>query len=264
MTKCALALTWSQWTVLVYSHSGLTVRLLVNKACAVKNWTTFEGVYFNTERYGADEKKLIYTNCVAMRKKRELFTSQSERHCWRHIWPWSWGPEMRFVPAQHQCLWPTKWSLFLSWSMFDASQLPAYTACFRLPKNFQLDAAKGHLAGLRSLNHPACYAPEGAPSTQACCLFSRTGEAAWTFLLLECYAIFTEGLRDCADSWSTTCSWGAWPPWPDSWPPSRFLTPLWWLDEALASLRCGLGAGCSRSSLLLCCFSIHNLTREHG
>ena len=38
------------------------------KACAVKNWTTFEGVYFNN---GMEQTKkdLIWTNSVALRKR---------------------------------------------------------------------------------------------------------------------------------------------------------------------------------------------------
>ena len=38
------------------------------KGCAVKNWTTFEGVYFNN---GMEQtkKKLICTNSVALRKR---------------------------------------------------------------------------------------------------------------------------------------------------------------------------------------------------
>ena len=42
------------------------------------------------------------------------------------------------------------------------------------------------------------------------------------------------------------------------------LTPFRWLDEALASLRWGLGADCSRSSLLVCCFSILKWLEKMG
>ena len=123
------------------------------------------------------------------------------------------------VTAQHQCLWPP--SRLLSWAdhclMLPSCQQILLVSC--CPKNSQLDARKGHLAGLRSLNHPACYAPEGAPST--CCLFSRAGEAAWTFLLL--WNVMPSSLKASLLLWSTTCSWVL---NQDScnWPPSGDLT----------------------------------------
>ena len=131
------------------------------------------------------------------------------------------GPRTEFRNNQTSMSLTSKWSLFFS-SMFDASQLPAYTACFRLPKNAQLDAAEGHLADLRSLNHPVCYPPEGAPST--CCLFSRAGEAAWAFFFLwNAIPSFLKARVSVADSWSTTCSW-VWNQASCSWPPSGDLT----------------------------------------
>ena len=54
----------------------------ISKACAVKNWTTFEGVYFNN---GMEQIKKIdmYKQCC-QEKKGELFTRQPKRHCRRH------------------------------------------------------------------------------------------------------------------------------------------------------------------------------------
>ena len=151
------------------------------KACAVKYWTTFERVYFNNDM--EQTKKNWYVQTVLPWEKGELFTRESKRHCRQHVWPSSGGSKMRFVKAQHLCFWPSS-GLFSSADQF--LMLPSCQHTLLVsgcPKNTQLDAAGGHLAGLRSLNHPACYAPEGASST--CCLFSRTGEATWAFFFLE-------------------------------------------------------------------------------
>ena len=102
------------------------------KACAVKHWTTFEGVYFNK---GMElMKKNWYVQTVLPWEKGELFTSQSKRHCWRHVWPWSWGPEMRFVS---RIGWPTlawrrrRYKLFLFWQLTKGQGPPplAVPAC---------------------------------------------------------------------------------------------------------------------------------------
>ena len=78
--------------------------------------------------------------------------------------------------------------------MFDASQLPAYSACFRLPikrSTGRSSGGPGDLVGLRSSNHPARYAPEGAR-----CLFSSSGWRGCMDLrsLVECYSFLLEGL----------------------------------------------------------------------
>ena len=72
--------------------------------------------------------------------------------------------------------------------------------------------------------------------------------------LVECYAILTEGLTVALKHHMQL-----------SFKP-RFLqlTPFRWLDEALASLHCGLGAGCSTSNLFLCCFSIRKWLENMG
>ena len=128
-------------------------------------------------------KKNWYVQTVLPWEKGEQFTRESKRHCRQHVWPSSGGPKMRFVKAQHQCFWPSS-GLFSSADQF--LMLPSCQHTLLVsgcPKNTQLDAAGGHSAGLRSLNHPACYAPEGALST--CCLFFRAGEATWAFFLLR-------------------------------------------------------------------------------
>ena len=127
-------------------------------------------------------KKNWYVQTVLPWEKGELFTRESKRHCQQHVWPSSGGPKMRFVKAQHQCFWPSS-GLFSSADQF--LMLPSCQHTLLVsgcPKNAHLDAAGGHSAGLRSSNHPACYAPEGAPST--CCLFFRAGEATRAFFLL--------------------------------------------------------------------------------
>ena len=128
-------------------------------------------------------KKYWYVQTVLPWEKGELFTRESKRHCRQHVWPSSGGPKMRFVKAQHQCFWPSS-GLFSSADHF--LMLPSCQHTLLVsgcPQNAQLDAAGGHPAGLRSLlNHPACYAPEGASST--CCFFSRAEEATWAFFLL--------------------------------------------------------------------------------
>ena len=63
---------------------------------------------------------------------------------------------MRFIKAQNQCFWPSS-GIFSSADQF--LMLPSCQHTLLVsgcPKNTQLDAAGGHSAGLRSLNHPAC------------------------------------------------------------------------------------------------------------
>ena len=121
-----------------------------------------------------------------------------------HVWLWSWGPKMRFVTAPHQCLWPPS-GLFSSADP-QYLMLPSihclFQAAFKTLNWTQL--AKGHLAGLRSLNHSACYAPEGAPSTP--CLFKGWSGCMDLLSLVECYAFLPGGLSVTV-SWSTTCRW---------------------------------------------------------
>ena len=180
-------------------------------------------------------------------EKGELFTREWKRHCLQHVWPSSGGPKMRFVKAQHQCFWPSS-GLFSSADQF--LMLPSCQHTLLVsgcPRDTQLDAAGGHSAGLRSLNHPACYAAEGASST--CCLFSRTGEAMMGLLpLAECHAFLPKGLG-VGNSWNTTCSWDL-NQASCSWPSSGDLT-----RHLRACAQWGLGADCSGSSLLVCCFS---------
>ena len=127
-------------------------------------------------------KKLICTNSVALRKRWAIYKrvkTPLSAACLTFVR----RPQNAFRKSPTSMFLAFKWSLFFSWSIFDASQLPVYTACFRLPKNAHLDAAGGHSAGLRSLNHPACYAPEFEGASSTCCLFFRAGEATWAFFL---------------------------------------------------------------------------------
>ena len=128
-------------------------------------------------------KKKWYVQTVLPWKKGELFTRESKRHCQQHVWPSSGGPKMRFVKAQHHSfgLQVVSFLQLINFWCFPAASIHCLfqPGC---PKNAHLDAAGGHLAGLRSFNHPACYAPEGASSIG--CLFFRAGEATWAFFLL--------------------------------------------------------------------------------
>ena len=65
--------------------------------------------------------------------------------------------------------------------------------------------------------------------------------------LVECYAFLPEGLSVGQLKHHMQLSLNQ---------ASCSRPPFWWLDETLVSLRWGLGADCSGSSLLLCCFSI--------
>ena len=127
------------------------------------------------------KKKLICTNSVALRKRLAIYKrvkTPLSAACLTFVR----RPQNAFRKSPTSMFLAFKWSLFFSWSIFDASQLPVYTACFRLPKKTLIWTQLGSSAGLRSLNHPACYDPEGASST--CCLFFRAGEATWAFFLL--------------------------------------------------------------------------------
>ena len=123
---------------------------------------------------------------------------------------------MGFVKAQHQCFWPSS-GLFSSADQF--LMLPSCQHTLLVsgcPQNAHLDAAGGHSAGLRSLNHPAWYAPEGASST--CCLFFRAGEAAWAFFLLwnvmpsSLKASVLVTVENTTSSWDLNQASCSWPP----------------------------------------------------
>ena len=203
-------------------------------------------------------KKNWYVQTVLPWEKGELFTRESKRHCRQNVWPSSGGPKMRFVKAQHQCFWPSS-GLFSSADQF--LMLPSCQHTLLVsgcPKNTQLDAAGGHSAGLRSLNHPACYAPEGASST--CCLFSRTGEATWAFFLLRnvmpsflkaSVLVTVETPHADCKSWDlsqASCSW----------PPSGDLT------RHLRACAGGLGQIVPDPAFLFVFFFYPHMTGENG
>ena len=131
--------------------------------------------------YGADEKKLICTNSVALRKRWAIYKrvkTPFSAACLTFVR----RPQNAFRKSPTSMFWPST-GLFSSADQF--LMLPSCQHTLLVsgcPKNAHLDAAGGHSAGLRSLNHPACYAPEGASST--CCLFLTAGEATWAFFLL--------------------------------------------------------------------------------
>ena len=93
------------------------------KACAVKNWTTFEGVYFN-KGLKQMENKLIYTNCVAISNRWAIYKTVKTPLlvvCLTLVF----RPRNAFRNS------PTS----MSWGCVCCQcMLPAYTACFRLPK----------------------------------------------------------------------------------------------------------------------------------
>ena len=147
--------------------------------------------------------------------KGELFTRQSKRHCRWYVWPGSRGPEIRFVtlvmrPWNSFCnslttmILTFKWSLFFSWSMFDAPQLPAYTACFRLPKKRSTGCSWGTVRRVWGLS---TIPPVLLLKELHALVASFTGlEKLHDLPLVECYAFLPEGLS-VAGSWSTTWSW---------------------------------------------------------
>ena len=114
----------------------------------------------------------------------------------------------------------TKWSLFFSWSMFDASQLPANTACFRMPKKCSTGRSWGTF-GRFEVFEPTRTLCSWRSSKHSVPFFQ--GWRAWMDLLslVECYAFFPEDLS-VADSRST-CSWVL-NQASCSWPPSGDLT----------------------------------------
>ena len=189
------------------------------KGCTVKNWTTFKGYYFN-EDMKQFKKQLIFTNSVAMRKSFAICNAVKV-HFRRHVWLWSRGPEIRFVTARHQCLWPPSGLFFFSWSMFDASQLPAYTACFRLPVKHSTGCSWGTFGGVEVFepSHTLC---SWRNSNHLLPLFQGWRGCMDLLSLVECYAILPEGVS-VADSRSTTCSWIL-NQASCSWPPSGDLT----------------------------------------
>ena len=151
----------------------------VGKGCAVKNWTTFERVYFNN---GMEQTKKKLTNSVALRKRWAIYKrvkTPLSAACLTFVR----RPRNAFRKSPTSMFLAFQWSLIFSWSIFDASQLPAYTACFRLPKKKKRSSGRswGTFGGSEVLN-VLCYAPEGASST--CCLLFRAGEATWAFFLL--------------------------------------------------------------------------------
>ena len=115
------------------------------KGCAVKNWTTFEGLYFNNW-YGADEKKLICTNSVALRKRWAIYKRVKTPLSAASL-TFVRRPQNAFRKSPLSMFLAFKWSLFFSCSIFDASQLPAYTACFRLPKKRSSGRSLGTFGG---------------------------------------------------------------------------------------------------------------------
>ena len=140
----------------------------------------------------------------------------------------------------------SKWTFFFSWSMFDASQLPAYTACFRLPVKHSTGCSWGTFGGV-------AFEP-----SRTLCSWRSSNHLLPSFPALERLhgPSFSCGML-CHPPWRHQCGWPSKHHMQLNFKPSLLqLTPVWWLDEALASLRYGLGADSSRSILLLCCFSI--------
>ena len=97
------------------------------------------------------------------------------------------------------------WTLFFSWSMFDASPLPAYTACFRLSIKHSTGCSWGTFGGLEVFG-PSCTLCSWKSSKHSLPLFQGWRGCMDFLSLVECYAILPEGLS-VADSWNTTCSW---------------------------------------------------------
>ena len=128
------------------------------------------------------------------------------------------------------------------WSMFHASQLPAYTACFRLPVKHSTGCSWGTFGGVEVFE-PSRTLCSWRSSNHLLPLFQGWRGCMDLLSLVECYAILPEGVS-VADSRSTTCSWIL-NQASCSWP-----RPVTWRGT------CELGAIISRSSLLLCCFSI--------
>ena len=184
-----------------------------------------------------------------------LFTIQSKSIVWlsdfpmSNVWLSSRGLEMRFVTVPHQCLWPPSGLIF---SADQYLMLPrgggggggaAHTASFRLPiKRWGLLTIP-HLMLLKEL--------------QALCA-SFPGLERMNGPSFSCGMLCLPPLRPqcrCQLKHHMQLNFK---------PSFLQLTPFQWLDEALASLRRELGAGPSRSSLLLWWFLSSKTIREQA
>ena len=114
-----------------------------------------------------------------------------------------------------------KWSLFFSWSIFDASQLPAYAACFRLPKKHSTGRSWGTFSGSEVFK-PSRLLCSWRSFEHLLPLFQDWGGYMRLLPLAEGHAFLPEGLS-VGNSWNTTCSWDL-NQASCSWPPSGDLT----------------------------------------
>ena len=138
-------------------------------------------------------KENWYVQTVLPWEKGELFTRESKRHCRQHVWPSSGGPKMRFVKHQHQCFWPSSGLSFFSWSSFDASQLPAYTTCFRLLKKHSTGRSWGTFGGSEVFK-PSRLLCSWRNFEHLLPLFQDWGGYMGLLPLAECHAFLPEGL----------------------------------------------------------------------
>ena len=162
---------------------------------------------------------------------------------------------MRFVKAQHQCFWPSG-GLFSSTDKFlMLPQLPACTACFRLPQKHSTGRSWGTF-GRSEVFKPSHLLCSWRSFEHLLPLFQDWGGYMGLLPLAECHAFLPEGLS-VGNGWNTTCSWDL-NQASCSWPPSGDLT------RHLRACAGGFGADCSGSSLLVCCFSILKWLEKMG
>ena len=67
-----------------------------------------------------------------MRKRFATFYYTVNVHCRQHVWLWSRGPEMRFVIAPHQCIWPPSGISSSADQRFMLPTLPGFFTTFGL------------------------------------------------------------------------------------------------------------------------------------
>ena len=205
-------------------HSALSILPILIpihcKGCAVKNWTTSEG--FISMTMWSSLKTNWYLHTVLSWEKVLLFTIQSKSIV-GGMSHFSHEARNAFCNSPISMSLTSKWTLFFSWSMFDASQLPVYTACFRLSIKRSTGRSWGTFDGFEVFGPSRTWC-SWKSSKHSLPLFQgqRSHGCMDLFSLVECYAIFPEGLS-VADSWNTTYSWIL-NQASSSWPPSGDLT----------------------------------------
>ena len=165
-------------------------------------------------------KKLICTNSVALRKMWAIYKrvkTPLSAACLTFVR----RSQHAFRKSRASMFLTCKWSLFFSWSIFDASQLPAYTACFKLPKKHSTGRSWGTFGGSEVFK-PSRLLCSWRSFEHLLPLFQDWGGYMALLPHAKCHAFLPEGLS-VGNSWNTTCSWDL-NQASCSWPPSGDLT----------------------------------------